>query len=279
MTKASKSLKAILENPDILYPDEQFPGIVLKREDFININEILEISYQETLKKYILLRDIANSIAKKNGILSGLVYDETDGLNLSLLLLNTKNITDAKKELASRIDAYNIKNHIWTRAGEIIAKEDKDQKEGEPTSADCKYPVFNISEEILFHLLNSTNLTSELEYEIAHDYFEELSKYQEGIDSGILYPDFFARDYTGNLIISSEHSKLLFQRQKDTIDIPSKFGHINLYLTNAGENNFTLNYHASDQNYTISGPYWNKPRILTRGFVHRGLLPKPYRKN
>lgn len=278
MTKASRSLKTILENPDILYPDEQFPGIVLEREDFINIDQILEISYQETLKKYIAIRDIANKIAKKKGILKGLVYDETDGLNLTLLLQASNINSEELKELASKISRYDINDYIWTKNGKIVSK-DIPKNKNITDVRDYEYPTFNISEEILYHLLNSTNLTSELEYEIAHDYMEELTQYQEAIDSGILYPDFSARDYTGNLIISSEHNKLLFERQKDTIDIPSKFGHINLYLTNSGGSPFTLNYHASDQKYTIEGSYWNKTRILTRGFVHRDLLPKPYRKN
>ncbi len=310
MSKTSKSIKAILSSKDILLPNEQFPGISLKEEDFISFEDLFEISRQETLKKYITLRDIANKMIAKDGIIQGIAYSETDRPQLYLLFKGNyplgylselqefnKNIKEysgekteihtnngayfvnneldkALKEYQSqyaevleRIQGFNIPYKIATINGKI-AKGNNEYDE--------KFPCYAIDEQMLGYLLNSSKISSPLELEVAKEYYDELCRYQEAIECGILYPDFDTVDYTGSLRIASRHDGLVIYEQSNVVEIPKNFGRICVYLPNNSFRSLVVDYYGYNDTIDITSDIKNAEEISTRGFAHKALLPKAY---
>lgn len=346
MENVKKIIDKIVNNPDILYPADQFPGIILDSDDFISFRDFLELSRQETVKKYTTLRDIANSIIKKDGLLQGIAYSEYGNPNLTLLFRAkkplgyqkrynkikektqeeveteiivdgfnnskdknpqtevTQEYTDARDKLKTLGDQrtngilnleHELKDYqekykehldliadyhspivVHTNKGAIVYANDEDQ------TYDESFAAYNITEDILDYLLNASNLTSDIEMEFVREYYEELTRYKEALESGVLYPDFAVTDYTGHFNIETNHTRLCIFKQENAINIPKKFGEITICLYNPSlwnDANFSLTYHANDDNYKIKSSLYPKEteNMMERGFIHKALLPERYR--
>lgn len=356
MANQIKIIKELLNSKDIISPHQLFCGLNLSEQDFISIGNILETSRKETIKKYIAIRNIANSIIQKDGILQGVYYCETDKPELTLIFkdknplnwarrkktadekakkaLNEKEEYEKKaKEEAAEKKAKGAENNNETneispgfteeKFPKKISKKDekidtalkeveqleKEQKEyqdkykdildeidsfnisevikinnGQATSSkddyDSRLPSLTINEQFLDYLLNSTNLGSDLDIALVTNYTEELKQFKAALEAGILYPDFDTTDFTGTLGIQSKHQGLTILKQNNSMTIPSDFGKITVYLNvSALWHNLKLVYTADDNDYQISSSLDNYGRVVNRGFVHKALLPEPYRKN
>ncbi|MDE6292906.1 MAG: hypothetical protein K2L98_04415, partial [Bacilli bacterium] len=327
------------------------------------IGNILETSHKETIKKYIAIRNIGNSIIKKDGILQGIHYRETDKPELVLIFKDKNPLNWARRKKAADEKAKKAlkeKEEVEQKireeeekkakeeaakkkaAGEETSKEtnetspdlieenlakiskkeekikstleeveqlEREQKEyqdkykdileeidsfdiaevikinnGEATSSkddyDSRLPALTINEQILDYLLNSTNLGSDLDIALVTNYTEELKLFKNALESGILYPDFDTTDFTGTLSIQSKHQGLTILKQNNSMTIPSDFGKITVYLNfYTLWHNLKLVYTADNDEYNISSSLDNYRRVVNRGFVHKALLPEPYRKN
>lgn len=354
MAKDIKILKELLNSKDIIYPHQLFYGLNMSESDFLSIGSLLEKSHEETIKKYITIRNIGNSIIQKNGIIQGIYYRETDIPELVLIFRDKNPLNWAKRKKAADekvkkaqkdkkdtekkanenaiekasedaqdnensqpnpqlsakdLDKINEKEQKVASAFEEVQQLEKEQKEyqekykdvlaeiasyditekikinnGEAVfntdDYDCRFPAITINEQILDYLLNSTNLGSDLDIALVSTYVDELKQFKAALEAGTLYPDFYAKDYTGTLGIQSRHRGLTILKPNNSMTIPSDFGKITVYL-NADTfwHVFKLVYTADDNDYDISSDLNNCGEIINRGFVHKALLPEPYRKN
>lgn len=305
MTKASRTIKKILNSKDIIYPHQLFRGLNLSEDDFLSLLEIFEKSRLETIQKYINIRNIGNSIIQKDGMLQGIYYRETARPELSLLFKSStpvdwnkrnceahsedgKEIVDSEainalaeekrlyqernKDTLDEIASFNLPNYIRTSKNGNIITQKGDQY-------DNIYPAYVINEEVLEYLLNSVNLGSNLDIALVRDYLDELQQFQSCLDAGFFYPDFYAIDYTGNLSIKSKHDGFIALKPNNSMNIPSEFGKITVYFNNPkGWNFLSIDYTASNDKYEISSDLRNRYLAPERAFVHKTLLPEPYQK-
>lgn len=311
MTKETRTMKKMLNSKDIIYPHQLFPGLNLTEDDFLSLNEIFKINRQETIQKFIHIRNIGNSIIQKDGFLQGIYYSELERPKLTLIFKNhmpvdwhkrkfaaenkgAKSSEDEKgaidteavnalldekmayeeknKDILEQIERFDLSQHVRTNKNGIIINEKND-------NYDNIYPACVLNEEILEYLLNATNLGSELDIALVKDYLDELKQFKSAIEEGIFYPDFTTTDYTGTLSIKSKHTGFVALKPNNSLNIPSSFGEINVYFNNPnGWKYLKIDYKASNDEYTISSVFNNDHRTPFRSFVHRPLLPKPYQK-
>ncbi|MDE5630613.1 MAG: hypothetical protein K2I70_03335 [Bacilli bacterium] len=311
MTKQARIMKEILNSKDIIQPHQLFSGLNLTKDDFLNLNELFEISRRETVQKFIQIRNIGNSIIQKDGFLQGICYSELEGPKLTLVFKNDmppdwhkrlykaqnigantssdgKGSTDQNavnllrdeqneykmknKEILEQIERFALSVYIRTnKYGKLI-----DQKNDQ---YDNVYPTCSINYEFLDYLLNAANLGSELDIALVRNYKDELKQFKEGIDAGFFYPDFKTIDYTGTISIQSRHTGIFALKPNNSLNIPSSFGQINVYFNNPNGWKFLkIDYDASTDRYDISSDFKNDARACSRIFVHKPLLPEAYQK-
>lgn len=348
MDKLKKKIKLMINNPDVLHPSNQFPGIVLEKDEFITFNEFLELSRQETVKKYTTLRDIANTMIKKDGIIQGVAYSEDKGTHLTLLFRNDKPLdyqaklekieekTEEELEYESIRDKFDQEpekqhtQHTKEEVNKVVEARDKLRTieavrnngklnlEDELKEYRAKYKeylelikeyssplyvrardglvvpsindqsenyfaAYDITEDILYYLLNASNLTSDIEIEFVREYYNELMRYKEAIDNGILYPDFDVCDYTGDFNISTNHTRFFIYKPENALNIPTSFGLVKIHLYNPSlmsDVSYSLTYNARNDSSDIKSSLGQQEMraMLNRGFIHKALLPEAYRK-
>ncbi len=182
-----------------------------------------------------------------------------------------KEYQEKYKDILAEIASYDINEKIKIRNGEAVFDTD---------DYDSRLPAITINEQILDYLLNSTNLGSDLDIALVGTYVDELKQFKAALESGILYPDFYAKDYTGTLGIQSKHRGLTILKPNNSMTIPSDFGKIKVYLnSDSFWHSFKLVYTADDNDYDLTADFNHSGRIINRGFIHKALLPEPYRNN
>ncbi len=309
MSKNTTAIKKMLNSKDIIYPHKLFTGLNLSEDDFINLFNLFEIDRFETTQKFIHMRNIANSIIKKDGLLQGVHYRETDRPELMLIFKkdcpvgwnerhykashkDDEKTADGKGVIDSQeVEKLNIeKAEYCERYKDILEEVDSFDlskslriNNGKATpvisNSDTLYPVYIINEDILDYLLNSTNLGSSLEIALINNYLEELEQFKAILEAGILYPDFTVTDYTGALIIRSFHKDFTALKENNSMNIPEDFGKINVGINgNDSLSVLAIDYWASSDEYKISSTFNNDNRLLERTFIHKALLPEPYQK-
>lgn len=245
---SKKSEKAILKemfnSPNIILPQYSFPGLSLKEEDFLSLDEIKKISQKETFNKLLALREISNSIIAENKDIAGISYNETKEPKIKLLVGNV-----AAKE-------YNLSEY----------------------DENTNQFYYIITESILDYLLLSKNLMSSFDLMLVQDYKKELELIKQTFDNGTFYPDFSVKDYTGIIDISSTHDNYEATHITDSIVIPKDFGKINIYWYYSGLFDYYINYiYKANTQEWLGRHYLGVDEISeNRIFVHKKLLPDAY---
>lgn len=263
-----KRLVEIMKNETIIEPQDHFQGLGIPNSEFMSLEEFLDRSHEETLKKLYALRELSNGlISKMNECVDGVAYTEGYRPTLAIVFyekfLNVNNIKfehniyiDEDDELT--LDPGNPRRY----------------KNGDKKALD-DYAGYLINSDTLAYLLDESNKGTNLDKIIREKFKEELLLFKEYLDDEIFYPDLRIKDTTGSVDIATHHHNYFAKDQTDILVFPEYFGYVTIQYHNYFKK-IKLTYKAENEAINGTCNFGHSDQVDERIYIHKPLLPDRY---
>lgn len=247
----NKRLREIMKNPTILSPSKHFIGLSVSDKDFLSLDEFLDRSREETIKKVYALRELCNNVLSAKSIVNSAIYSEY--LYPEFVLLFSKDEA-----------TYAIKEMTYL-------DENKHISDPEKKSTLDPYKSYSITQETLDYLLDPNNKGTALDNYIRETFKEFLELYREYIKTEVLYPDIKVTDSTGCVKIETNHNNYFADGINDSFIIPIEFGAVSIKYKKLFSG---INFKYSPSTNTLqSSSLIECKDVGKRLYIHKGLLP------
>lgn len=223
-------------------PSYQFKGLCLDDEDFITFGDLIELEQLQTTEKYLLLRDIANSILAKEKWVETIEYSEKDEPKMKLIF--SPNI----------VSSYSL----------VVDKEAKSNEQA----------YYVVTPQVLDYLLSGRAFNSEIDKMLVTQYKEELLLMKEGLENHTLYANYALLDAYANFRIDVLHKKYRAEHVEENYNPNNKPGaFVDLAYLKGG---YIYEYNLVENKEIVSSDHpfiENETLPQSNVYLHKRLLP------